>query len=246
MSVSKKVGARADFDLKEGDIIAQKYEILQPLGSGYEGEVFLIKEVETGIERAAKFFFPSRNVNNRTIKSYAKKLHKLRHCNILIKYHTQEYLEIKGIKIPFLVSEYVEGEILSDFLKNQPGKKLHPHQALHLLYSLVKGVEAIHNEKEYHGDIHTGNVIVERYGLGFTLKLIDVFNFSPNSKSANIEDDVWDMIKVFYDCLGGKKHYAKQDDLIKSICCGLKSSTINKKFKNATKLRQYIENLEWD
>ena len=53
------------FNFKEGDNIQGKYEILKYLGEGWEGEVYLIKELSTGIEKAAKFFFPHRNKHNR-------------------------------------------------------------------------------------------------------------------------------------------------------------------------------------
>lgn len=46
------------FDLKPGRILARKYEILSRLGGGWEGEVYMIREKNTHIERAAKLFFP--------------------------------------------------------------------------------------------------------------------------------------------------------------------------------------------
>ena len=77
------------FDLYPGRILARKYEVISLLGTGWEGEVYKVRESATGIERAAKFFFPQRNPRDRTVNFYAKKLHKLRHCPILIQYHTQ-------------------------------------------------------------------------------------------------------------------------------------------------------------
>lgn len=233
------------FDFHEGIILAQKYEILEHIGSGWEGEVYLVRELGTDIERAAKFFFPKRNKNNQNVKFYAKKLHKLRTCSLLIQYHTQETTLIDNVPVTFLVSEFVDGELLSDFLKRQPGKRLSPFQCLHLLHALVRGVEEIHRLKEYHGDIHTGNIIVERHGLSFDLKLVDFFKWNTVSTAQNIHDDIKDMITVFYEAIGGKTHYMNHDDVIKSICLGLKSSLIKKKFRTASKLREYIENLEW-
>ncbi len=42
------------FDLTPGRKIAGKYEVLSLLGAGWEGEVYKIREIHTGIERAAK------------------------------------------------------------------------------------------------------------------------------------------------------------------------------------------------
>ena len=114
------------FDLTTGRVIAKKYEVLLKLGSGWEGEVYKILETGTGIERAAKLFYPNRNENDKAAKFYAKILHKLRQCPILIQYHTKERFVFKRVPITVLISEYVEGELLSEFIKKFPGKRL-PH-----------------------------------------------------------------------------------------------------------------------
>ena len=215
------------------------------LGRGWEGEVYLIKEVSTGIERAAKFFFPHRNPRGRAAAAYAKKLHKLRHCPILVQYHTQERLWYHGIPISFLVSDYVEGEQLSEFCRRQPGARLPPFEALHLLYALAIGVEKIHALGEYHGDLHDENIIVQRYGIGFDVKLLDMYHRGA-PRPENIHDDVCDLVRLFYDAVGGARHYARQPRQVKEICCGLQRSRILRKFRNAGQLRQHLEALQWD
>ena len=57
--------------------------------------------------------------------------------------------------------------------------------------------------------------------------------------------DVVDLIKLFYEMLGGQKHYAKLRPEIKAIICGQKQSLIFSKFRTAGKLREYLENMEW-
>lgn len=235
----------SSFDLASGRTLARKYEVVSLLGAGWEGEVYRIREKSTGIERAAKLFFPQRNVNNRAAKFYARKLHKLRNCPIVIHYHTEETITIRRRPIMVLVSEYVEGEILSAFLKRQPGGRLHPFQALHLLYALVVGIGCVHQHREYHGDLHTDNLIVERHGLGFDLKLLDFFHWKA-PKREGLQDDLCDLVRLFYDALGGARHYAKQPRAVKDICCGLKRSLILKRFPTAVHLRAHLENISWD
>lgn len=232
------------FDFQPGRVLAKKFEVVSKLGEGWEGEVYLVLEKLTNIERAAKFFYPQRNPNNRAFKFYAQKLHKLRHCPILIQYFTQDTIMYRGVPITFLVSDYIEGELLSAFINRQPGKRLTAFQALHLLHALAKGIETIHHMREYHGDLHTDNIIISRFGLSYELKLIDMYYWGA-AKYENIRHDVVSLIRVFYDALGGQKHYARQPPEVKAIICGLKSSLIIKKFKTAGQLREYIETMQW-
>lgn len=233
------------FRLKPGTILADKYEVVSLLGKGWEGEVYLLKEIVTDVERAGKFFFPHRNNGKKTARWYAQRLNKLRDCPIIVKYHTHDTFTYKGHDVTFLVSEFVEGELLSQFLKRQPGKRVTWFQGLHLFYSLVQGVEAIHNLREYHGDLHWENVIVRRHGISFDIKLVDIFHWH-GAKKENIADDVCDLIRLFYDMIGGQKHYQKHPPEIKQICCGLKRGLILNKYRNAGQLRQYLDSFPWD
>lgn len=226
-------------------VLANRYEVEQKLGRGWEGEVYKIVELGTGIERAAKLFYPERNARNATARRYAVKLHKLRHCNILIQYVTQEVIELDGRRITMLVSEYVEGELLTRWLKHQRGGVLRPFEALHLLHAIAGGIADIHREREYHGDLHSDNIIVRRYGLGYDVKVIDLFHWNAPRRD-NIGLDVLDLVRLLYDMLGGAARYRQQPPEIKSICRGLKSSLILARFRTAGHLCDYIESLEWD
>ena len=61
----------------------------------------------------------------------------------------------------------------------------------------------------------------------------------------NIRDDVCNLIRIFYDAIGGARWYAKHPREIKEICCGLKRSLIIKKFRTAGHLRRYLETMQW-
>jgi tRNA A-37 threonylcarbamoyl transferase component Bud32 len=233
------------FDLQPGRVLARKYEVVSRLGAGWEGEVYKIREKATGIERAAKLFFPQRNVHDRAARFYARKLHALRDCPIVIHYHTEETIVLRRTPITVLVSEYVEGELLTDFLKRQPGQRLLPFAALHLLHALAEGIESIHRLREYHADLHSDNIVVEHFGLRFCLKILDFFRWGA-PKREGYQDDICAMIRIFYDALGGARHYARQPRAVKRICGGLKHSLILTRFPTATHLRQHLESLRWD
>ena len=232
------------FDFTKGDNIAGKYQVVRRLGAGWEGEVFLIREKSTGIERAAKVFYPHRNPNDKTSRRAARKLHKLRHSPVVLKYHTQESFIFKGVKVSALISEFVDGEILTSFLKRQKGKRLSSFEGAHLLHALAKGIETIHQMDDYHGDLHADNVFVRKVGLGFQIKLIDMFHWGTTQKCF-MHDDICDIIKLYYEAVGGKSRYPKQPPEVKSICRGLKRSLILKKFRTASHLRHYLETIPW-
>jgi tRNA A-37 threonylcarbamoyl transferase component Bud32 len=233
------------FAFPAGKVLAGKYEVVGRLGRGWEGEVYLVRELATGIERTAKFFFPHRNPRDRVALFHANKLHRLRHCPIVIQYHTQDAITFRGQSITFLVSEFVEGQLLYKFLKRQRGGRLMPFAAVHLLHALAAGLESIHAAGEYHGDLHSENIMVQRYGLGFELKLLDMFNWGSPTRD-NMRHDVVEAIRVFYEALGGQRCYARQPAEVKAICCGMKRSLILKKFRSAGLLRYHLETMAWN
>lgn len=233
------------FSLKEKTILAGRYRIEKALGSGWEGEVYLISELGTGIERAVKLFYPNRNKKRAASRRYARMLHKLRGLPSLIQYHGHEEIEIEGEEVVALISEYIEGEILSAFIKRQPGKRMTELQAALLLYELACGVEGIHLAGEYHGDLHPQNIIVCRYGLGFDVKFVDFYNHG-RVERARREEDLFALIRIFYESLGGQKRYHHFSNSAKYICAGLKSNHILNRFKTVTHLRSHLEHMVWE
>lgn len=239
-------GYRIDaFDLKPGNRLAEKYRVGVCLGAGWEGEVYHITEESTGIERAAKLFFPARNPKNKAVNFYAKKLDVLRDCSMVIRYHTQEAIPFQGHKITALVSEYVEGEILAEYVKRQSGGRLTPFEAIHLLHTLCRGIEEIHALDEYHGDLHDLNILVRRIGLGYKVKLVDFYHWGRCTAEHRM-DDLCALIRLFYDALGGVAQYQKQSAEIKYICSGLKRSIISRRFRSVAKLRHHLETMKWE
>lgn len=232
------------FDFSPGTVLAKKYRVISKLGEGWESEVYIIREKSTRIERAAKIFFPQRNRSSRVATIHARKMHKLRNCPIVIQYHSKETIKFEDTKVSMLISDYVEGEVLSEFLARQRGKRISAFQGLHLLYALANGISCIHANREYHGDLHPENIIVHRYGLGFDLKALDFFHWGPPNRQ-NLQDDIVDVIKIFYQAIGGKRLYASQPAQVKEICCGLKRKKILAKFSTMAKLKHHLETMEW-
>ena len=228
------------FDLEPGRRIAGKYTVEAYLGGGLEGEVYRVIETQTGIRRAAKLFYPQRNEKNEAARRYAQRLDRLRDCPIVIQYHHGETLKVRGQQIACLISDYVDGFLLSDYVARHPGERLPPFKALHLIYPLVCGLGQIHATREYHGDIHAGNILVQPHGIFFAVKLVDFFHHGRSSE-AQRRADVVDVVHLLYAMTGGKRHYPRQPKAIKEICRGLRRDLIGKAFPTAGHLRRHLE-----
>ena len=58
------------FGLRPGRVIGGKYTVEVKLGSGWEGEVYKVTESRTGVCRAAKLFYPQRNIRDKAVTYY--------------------------------------------------------------------------------------------------------------------------------------------------------------------------------
>jgi tRNA A-37 threonylcarbamoyl transferase component Bud32 len=233
------------FDFPAGRSIAGKYQVEELLGSGYEGEVYRIFEKSTGIRRAAKFYYPHRDPTGKAAIAYARKLDALRHCPILLQYHHQEVATVRRRKVIVVISELVEGQKLSEFLRRQGRHRLSTFEALHVLYVLAKGIAPIHARGEYHGDIHDDNIMIRRQGIGFEVKLLDFFDLGRPSR-AKIQKDVLNLIEVFHTIVGGRDAYGRQPRVVKDIIRGLKDSLILQRFSSAGDIQRHLETLQWN
>jgi hypothetical protein len=232
------------FDLHPGRLLAGKYVVDRKLGGGWEGEVYRVVDSLTGIHRAAKLFKPQRNPRDRAVKFYARKLERLRDCSIVIQYHSSETIRVRGIPVTCLISDHAEGDPLCDFVSRQRGGRLAPFEALHLVHALAAGVEEIHLRREYHGDLHDANVLVRRRGVFFELKVVDFYHWG-RPTAAHLRDDVADIVRLLYDAVGGRRHYATQPPEIKAICKGLRRDLIGRSFPTASYLREHLESFDW-
>jgi hypothetical protein len=232
------------YDLQPGVTLGRNYFVVEFLGAGWEGEVYKVEERRTGVLRAAKIFYEGRRLSGSQMQRYAKKLLRLRTCSIITQYHHRDVARVGRETVEILVSDLADGEMLSAFLEKQRRKRLAAFEALHMLHALAAGMEPIHFLGEYHGDIHSDNVFVKRVGLGFEVHLLDFFDLGRSTRD-RIQNDVFDLVSLLHDSIGGKDGYSRAGPEIRQIVNGRKHTLISKKFKTAGQLRIALENMEW-
>ena len=142
--------SRQSFDLKPGDRLNWRYEVLERIGEGTEGEVYKIKEKATGLTRAAKVYYDAKNSKKRFVR-YARKLDALRDCDIVVKYFHAEEIFIGDSFVYCLISEYFDGAVLDEFLNAYRARRMPPFEALHLIYNLASCIEDMDAREEFRG-----------------------------------------------------------------------------------------------
>ena len=242
--VSTRSIKKVSFNFRPGRCIGPQYEVVSLLGSGSEGEVYKILERETGIHRAAKFYYPNMEPHDRAVVWYAQKLNHLRSCPIVLQYHHTQAIQVARKRVLCLISDFCEGVQLEQWLLQQKGHRAPPFTALNVLYRLVQGLELVHGVGEYHGDVHSQNILLRPRGISFELKLVDFFNWGPPAKHKK-QQDILDAVRVFYECLGGRRYYREQAPQIKYICSALRRDLLFERFPTMSALRVYLESFEW-
>lgn len=232
------------FDFLPGRVLARKYEVVNRLRAGTLGEFYRLSEKATGIERTGKFFYPDLDPGGRLSANYAKKLYRLRRCDELMQYHTQERIKVGGRQVTFLVSDPLAGEPLREFLARQPKGRLPTFEGLHLLHAMATGVAGMHKTLEFHGDLVMDNILVRRHGLGFKVKLIDPTPSSGTTALAQ-RQDTYDLLRIFYAVIGGTKAYTRAPQPIKDVCLGLRRADVYDAYRDAQALRSRLEALVW-
>jgi eukaryotic-like serine/threonine-protein kinase len=110
-------------ELREGKLLAGRYQLVQRLGAGGMGEVWLAHDMEMGSMPVAIKVLPAVLTRNRraveSLRREAAIALKLTHPHIC-RLHT---LHADG-EIRFLVMEYLPGQTLDELLDSRPGRKL--------------------------------------------------------------------------------------------------------------------------
>lgn len=144
-----------------------KYKVLERLGSGGMGQVFLC-EHKLMRRRVAVKVLPAAKAKDDSARDRfyreARAVAALDHPNIVHAYDIDQDEDLH-----FLVMEYVDGSSLQDIVKKSG--PLDVSRAAHYIRQAALGLEHAHQAKIVHRDIKPGNILVDRSGV---VKILDM------------------------------------------------------------------------
>ncbi len=132
------------------------YRIIEELGRGAMGEVYLAEQVHLEQKYALKVLprgLSKRGNFRERFRREAKTLAKLKHNQIVqVLYAGEDRGRF------YLAMEYVEGGSLEDYLRNQGGR-IRPEEVVDILTQMLEGLRYAHGEGIIHRDLKPANIL---------------------------------------------------------------------------------------
>jgi len=220
--------------LAKGTMVSH-YRIVEKIGAGGMGEVYLAEDTKLNRKVALKFL-PANMTQDSDLRSRftreAQATAKLNHPNIVTIFEVSEHLGR-----PFFAMELVEGQSLSDLSKNS---NLSIDRIIELAIQVCEGLQAAHDKEIVHRDIKPSNIVIDAYGrpkiLDFGLAAIQggeqltktgstlgtVRYMSPEQvrgQEVDYRSDLFSLGAVLYELISGRTPFEKDNEgaTLKSI-----------------------------
>ncbi|WP_306533267.1 serine/threonine-protein kinase [Geobacter sp.] len=151
---------------KAGDLIQERYEVIDDAGEGGMQFVYAAKDLE--LKRNVALKTPKNDSAKKRFQRSAIVSARVNHPNVA---KTLDYLEYD--KRQYLVEELIEGTDMDKALLKK-AKYLDPYLAARIFHYLAKGLAASHHAGVIHRDLKPSNVMVTG---GFQLSSIKITDF---------------------------------------------------------------------
>jgi eukaryotic-like serine/threonine-protein kinase len=214
------------------------YKILEKLGQGGMGVVYLAEDLK--LERKVAIKFLPKHISENTeerqrFKIEAKAAAKLNHSNITTIYSIEETNNEL-----FIVMEYIKGRELKEYVETgqlvphlRDAPSLQRDEIIKIATQIADGLEAAHKEGIIHRDIKSSNIMITESGV---VKIMDfglakikgtskltklgstvgtIAYMSPEQTAGNEVDnrsDIWSFGVVLYEMLTGKMPFRGEYD----------------------------------
>ncbi|MFL5576577.1 MAG: protein kinase domain-containing protein [Gemmatimonadaceae bacterium] len=160
-------GDRSPGDLVTGQLFAERFEVLEFIGSGGMGTVYRARDRELGEDVAIKVIRPNLLAGDSTLrerfKTEIRLARRISHENVV---RTHDLGEWAGVS--FVTMEYVEGITLRELIDTRGHVGV--SATLAVARQLARALDAAHDHGVIHRDIKPGNLLLDGAGV---LKVMD-------------------------------------------------------------------------
>jgi len=172
-----------------GDIIAEHYILMEPVGKGIEGHIWKAKDAKASSnEQEALVALKRLNKNSSDISDEM-----LANYRLLQEYSHQYYSNYKTIvihgEVKVLVMEFVSGKTLNKYLE-ESDEALPLAKVLHLGRQIAEGLDYAHDNGIVHGDIKPQNIMVL---ANDQIKIVDFGQAAAANRSSELADSYSNM-----------------------------------------------------
>jgi len=207
-------------DLKNGSILAGRYQIITELGRGGMGVVYQAEDTQLKRTAALKFL-PQELTHIPEVRERfmheAQAAAALNHPNIITIYEINDHQNQT-----YIAMEYVEGQTLKDIIDRGP---MPLAEALDIALQIAEGLKRAHQKEIVHRDIKPANIIITEEGV---VKILDfglaklrgttrltregttlgtAAYMSPeqaSGKEADQRSDIWSLGVILYEMITGR------------------------------------------
>jgi serine/threonine-protein kinase len=177
------------------------YKILEKVGEGGMGEIYLAEDMNLGRKVAMKFLpkkFTADEGARERFKREARAAATLNHPNIVTIHEIDEYEDLL-----YIVMEYIEGETLGDKIKTEdvcfddkttPLQFMQINDIIAVILEVCKGLEKAHKAGIVHRDIKLENILIGKDGR---VKILD-FGLARLKGASKLTEESVAMGTAFY------------------------------------------------
>lgn len=165
-------------ELTTGSTFANRYTIIEELGTGGMGSVYKASDTELSEKVALKLINPKIAADKKTIERFRNELklaRKIRHKNVCQMYDLNKENEKY-----YITMEYVPGEDLKSFIRRS--RQLSINGAISIARQVCEGLAEAHKHGVIHRDLKPSNIMIDRDG---NVRIMD-FGIARSLKSKGI------------------------------------------------------------
>jgi len=157
------VGFGLELPIKKGEVLGDRYRIIQPLGTGGFGEVYQVDDLVLNEQMALKIVVAGEGKAQRAAEQILhefKLRERINDTTYIIKAQDPRPCEYKGQSLVLLPMEFSDGKSMRQWLVQNQDIEKRQKAGLALFRHACLGVKAIHDAGLVHLDIKPDNILI--------------------------------------------------------------------------------------